>query len=229
MECLGDELRAKQGLFTKADASGARSVSAFTTQTHSGSNHGKGGKKWPNAKKDGKKGGKSDEKSPAKAGKFKGKKDKAATAFDPNDPGKHVTSKVWRSMTEEQRTASREARANQKRSTGSVTRSCKSVNMTWRRTDEVTDKVPADVAAALKATPVVVSEAQDVEMADAGAAKTTAGVSLQSVLKKPVCVQINATQRIPKSHRVTYSVGTKSGSAKGLKAITEAEKEGDNE
>ena len=33
MEYLGDELRAKQGLFTKADASGARSVSAFTTQT----------------------------------------------------------------------------------------------------------------------------------------------------------------------------------------------------
>jgi hypothetical protein len=62
-------------------------------------------------------------------------------------------------MTEEQRTASREARANQKRSTGSVTRSCKSVNMTWRRTDEVTDKVPADVAAALKATPVAVPEA----------------------------------------------------------------------
>ena len=152
----------------KANASGARSVSAFTTQTNSGSNHGKGGKRWPNAKKDDKKGGKSDEKSPAKAGKTKGKKDKAATAFDPNDPGKHVTSKVWRSMTGEQKTASREARASQKRSTGSVTRSCKSVNMTWRRTDEVTDKVPADVAAALKTTPVVVPEAQDVEMADAG-------------------------------------------------------------
>ena len=83
--------------------------------------------------------------SPVKAGKSKGKKDKAATDFDPNDPGKHVTSKVWRSMTDEQRTASREARANQKRSTGSVTRSVKSVNMTWRRTDS---EVPADVAAA---------------------------------------------------------------------------------
>ena len=62
----------------------------------------------------------------------------------------------------------------------------------------------------------------DVEMEDVGAAKTTAGVSPQSVLRKPVCVQINATQRIPKSHRVTYSVGTKGGSAKGVKAMTEA-------
>ena len=83
--------------------------------------------------------------------------------------------------------------------------------------------MPAHIAAALKATPVtVVPQAQDVEMADAGVAGTTAGVSLQSVLRKPVCVQINATQCIPKSHRVTYSVGTKSGSAKGVKAITEA-------
>jgi hypothetical protein len=216
MEYLADEARAKQALFTRADAGGARNVSAFTTKT----NHGKTGPRWPNAKKDGKQGGKSDEKTPAKAGKFKGKKDKAATAFDPKDPGKHVTSKVWRSMTEEQRTASREARANQKRSTGSATRSCKSVNLTWRRTDdddEPTDKVPAAVAAALRATPTVVPDA---EMEDASAAKTTAGVT--SALKKPACVQIMATQRVPKSHRVTYSVGTKGGSAKGVKAMTEA-------
>ena len=67
MEYLGDELRTKQALFTKADASGARSVSAFTTQTNSGGNHGKGGPKpWHNAKKDGKKGGKSDGKSDEK-------------------------------------------------------------------------------------------------------------------------------------------------------------------
>ena len=111
-------------------------------------------------------------------------------------------------MTEEQETASREARANQKRSVKIVTRS---VNMSWRRTDS---EVPADVAAALKVTPVEVPQAQDVEMADAGVAKTTAGVSLQSALRKPVCVQINATQHIAKNHRVTYSVGTKSGSAK---------------
>ena len=45
---------------------------------------------------------------------------------------------------------------------------------------------------------------------------------MTSVLRKPVCVQINATQRVPKSHRVTYSVGTKGGSAKGVKAMTEA-------
>ena len=110
MDYLGDEVRSKQALFTQADGGGSRSVSAFTTQSNSGSNHGKGGKKWPNAKKDGKK----DEKSPAKAGKSKGKKDKAATAFDPNDPGKHLTSKAWRALTEEQKTASREAHANQK-------------------------------------------------------------------------------------------------------------------
>ena len=127
-------------------------------------------------------------------------------------------------MTEEQRTASREARANQKeqkRSTGSATRSCKSVNLTWRRTDhdddEPTDKVPAVVAAALRATPTVVP---DVEMVDASDAKTAAGVT--SASKKPVCVSIMATQRVPTSHRVTYSVGTKGGSAKGVKAMTEA-------
>ena len=220
MEYLGDELGAKQALFTIAD-SGGRSISAFTTK--SGSNHGKGGKQWHNAKKDGKKDGKSDEKTPAKAGKLKGKKDKAATAFDPNEPGRHVTSKVWRSMTEEQKTASREARANQKRSTGSVTGS---VNMSWRRTDSEeaaapTDKVPANIAAALKATPVtVVPEAQDVGMVDTSVAKTTAGVAslgyggLKPTLRKPVCVQINATQRVPNNHRVSHSVGTKSGSTK---------------
>ena len=98
--------------------------------------------------------------------------------------------------------------------------------MTWRRTDEVTDKVPADAAAALKATPIVVP---DVEMEDVSAAKTTTRVTPQSVLRKPVCVQINATQRIPKSHRVTYAVGTKSGSAKGVKTITQAEMEVDEE
>ena len=233
------KLRSKQALFTKADGSGSRSISAFTTQAKSGSNHGKGGKQWHNAKKDGKKDGKSDEKTPAKAGKSKGKKDKAATAFDPNEPGRHVTSKVWRSMTEEQKTASREARANQKRSTGSVTRS---VNMSWRRTDSEeaaapTDEVPANIAAALKATLVaMVPQAQDVEMVDTtSVAKITAGVSslgyggLKPALRKPVCVQINATQRVPNSHRVSYSVGTKSGSTKGLKAIIEAEKESDDD
>jgi hypothetical protein len=137
-------------------------------------------------------------------------------------------------MTEEQKTVSREARANQKRSTGSVTRF---VNMSWRRTDSEeaaapTDKVPANIAAALKATPVaVVPEAQDVEMVDTSVAKTTAGVAslgyggLKPTLRKPVCVQINATQRVPNNHRVSYSVGTKSGSTKGLKAIIEAENE----
>ena len=220
MEYLHDEARAKNALFSRADPTGARSVSAFTIN----SGHGKKGPRWNNAKKNkngsGGGGGKSDEKTPAKGGKPKGKKDKAATAFDPNDPGKHVTSKVWRSMTEEQRTASREARANQKRSTGSATRSCKSVNLTWRRTDhdddEPTDKVPAAVAAALRATPTVMA---DVEMVDAGNAGTTAGVS--SALK-PACVKIMATQRVPTSHRVTYSVGTKGGSTKGVKAMTEA-------
>ena len=57
-------------------------------------------------------------------------------------------------------------------------------------------------------------------MADASDAKTAVGVT--SASKKPVCVQIMATQRVPKSHRVTYSVGTKGGSAKGVKAMTEA-------
>jgi hypothetical protein len=70
-------------------------------------------KKWHNAKKDGK--------PPEKTGKTKGKKDKPATAFDPNDPGKHLTSKAWRALTKEQKTDSREAHANQKRSCGSVT------------------------------------------------------------------------------------------------------------
>ena len=55
--------------------------------------------------------------------------------------------------------------------------------MSWRRT---VSEVPADVSAALKVTPVVVPQSQDVEMADAGVAKTTAGVSLQSVLRKRV-------------------------------------------
>ena len=73
-------------------------------------------------------------------------------------------------------------------------------------------------------------QTQEVEMVDAGVAKITAGVSslgyggLKPASRKPVCVQINATQRIPTSHRVSYSVGTKGGSTKGLKAITEMEK-----
>ena len=64
MEYLADEARAKNALFTRADANGARSISAFTT--NSGSNHGKKGPRWQNAKKDGKTGDKSDEKTPAK-------------------------------------------------------------------------------------------------------------------------------------------------------------------
>jgi hypothetical protein len=231
MDYLGDEVRSKQALFTKADAGGCRSVSAFTTKTNLGGNNGKGGRKWLNAKKDGKK----DEKTPVKAGKSKGKKDKAATDFDPNDPGKHLTSKAWRALTEEQKTASREAHANQKRACGSVSRS---VNMSWRRTQDSEEvaAVPAPIlksppAPILKSPPVAaMPQAQDVEMADAGVAKITAGVSslgyggLKPASRKPVCVQINATQRIPNSHRVSYSVGTKGGSTKGLNAITEMEK-----
>ena len=45
-----------------------------------------------------------------------------------------------------------------------------------------------------EATPTVVPDA---EMEDASAAKTAAGVSLLSVLKKPACVQINGNTTCP--------------------------------
>jgi hypothetical protein len=109
IDFLGNEVRSQKALFVPLAGGGKRSVGAITTQkddSNSGSNHGKGGKKWHNAKNDGK--------PPAKAGKSKGKKDKPATAFDPNDPGKNLTSKAWRALTEEQKTASGEAHANQK-------------------------------------------------------------------------------------------------------------------
>jgi hypothetical protein len=81
-------------------------VGAVCTQSNnsSSSNNNKGGgKKWHNSKKDGK--------QPTKAGKTKSQRGKPATTFEPIDPGRYLANKAWRALTEEQRTASREAHA----------------------------------------------------------------------------------------------------------------------
>jgi hypothetical protein len=83
-------------------------------------------------------------------------------------------------LTEEQKTASREACVNQKRS-------CGSVNMSWSRTR--VSKVAVAPVVAAKAPAV----AQDVEMVDAGVARLTAGIAslgyggLKPASRKPVC------------------------------------------
>jgi hypothetical protein len=90
VDFLGDELRSQKTMLAPMAGGGKKSVCAITTQkdnSNSGNNHGKGDKKWHNSKKDGK--------PSAKAGKSKGKKNKPATAFDPNDSGRHLTSKAW--------------------------------------------------------------------------------------------------------------------------------------
>jgi hypothetical protein len=215
VDFLGDELMSQKTMFAPMAGGGKRSVGAITTQkdnSNSGNNSGNnqakgGGKRWHNAKKD--------REPPAKTGKLKGKKDKAATAFDPNDPGPHLTSKAWRALTEEQKTASRETRANQKQSVNVITRT-------------LVSKVTMAPSVAAKAPPVATqAQVQDVEMVEAGVTKIIAGVAslghggLKPVSRKTVCVMINATQCIPTSHTVSYAVGTKSGSAKGIKAINE--------
>jgi hypothetical protein len=122
-------------------------------------------------------------------------------------------------LTAEQRTAFREAcakSAKEKHSVGVVTGT------------QVSDVAMIDVS-------TVKTQVPDVEMVDAGVARITAGVAYLGyggntpASRKLVCVKVNATQRAPTSHQVTYVAETKGGSAKGIKAITQMEIESSDE
>jgi hypothetical protein len=197
---LGNKLRAVKTMFaplgggrhnvSAAGNFGNNSNSNSSGGSNSNSNSNKKGrnKKWTNNKKDGKKA--------QKAGKTKAKRGKPATKFDPNNPDRRLTNKAWRELTEDQRNASRETHAK--------------------------DYEDKDNNYAVESVNIC-REVTDVKVIDADVADVTAGVTAASLgqggkapaLKEPVCININATQRLPSS---TVHVPTKTLSyAKGTK------------
>ena len=72
-----------------------------------------------------------------KSKKHKKKGKKAATKFDPKNPGAYVTSKVWESLSESQKEASRNARNEQ--GIKSRTASIRSMSTTQMEVEEIVD------------------------------------------------------------------------------------------